>query len=840
VRLTLNASQDIRHALRLLRKSPAFTFIALLLLSLGIGANTAIFTLLDQAVLRSLPVKEPNRLVLLRYSGEYPGHSFNRNDIHFYFSYPMYRDLRDQNSVFSGLTATAWIPVGVQWHNQPELADSEFVSGNYFDVLGVQPALGRLFVASDDLTRDGNPVVVLSFNYWRRRFDLDPHVVGQDLSINGHPFVVIGVAAPGFHSAVQGDHPSIFVPMAMKHEIAPGMDGLDERRSQWLNIIGRLKPGITHAQAQAGIETVWHSIRAEEMKSFPHASQQFRNAFLNNSRLFLENGAKGVPAHGPIPETLLIIMGMAGLMALMLCANIASLLIVRVARRTREISVRYALGARRGRLIQQLLAEGLLLGIAGGLVGIVLAPQISKVLIRTIWSSDAAKVTLNSHLDLRILTFNFGLALFVSVLFSLAPALQFWRPDVTQALKQQATTISGGSSLRRATVAVQIGITLLLLTGTGLFVRTLHNLESTDLGFATDHLVKFEVDPSLAGYEPSKTRALYKHILEKLASLPGARSAAATQDPMLADNNWGSNITISGYQPAEHEDMNVEWSRVSAGFLSTMKMPLVAGRDLNDGDRDGTAKVAAVNETFARHFFGQPQNALGHYLCQGAGNVKPDIEIVGVVADSKHTTIQEAILRNVFTPYLQEPHLDQVSFGMTFYIRTWQEPKTAESAIRGAMQAIDPNLVLGHLGTMREQIEGNMTDQRVIAFLAASFGFLGALMAAIGIYGVLAFSTAQRTREIGIRIALGATRVEVVSMVLSEVTRLAAIGLATGLPLCFALARTVRSEVFQLSVYDPLTLCIAAVIIVALALFAAAPPAFRAAKVDPMLALRYE
>jgi putative ABC transport system permease protein len=832
---------DLRYALRQLRKSPAFTIVAVITLALGIGANSAIYSLLDQAVLRSLPVVEPNRLVLVRYSGaNTPGHSFTRNDNHLYFSYPMYRDLRDQNSVFSGLIATTWVPVGVQWHNQPELADGELVSGNYFDVLGVQPALGRLFVASDDLSPDANPVVVLSFDYWQRRFGLDPRIVNQVISINGHPFAVIGVAAPGFHSAVQGDHPEIFAPMMMKHELAPAMGGLEDRQAQWLNIIGRLEPGITRAQAQLGIETVWHSIRAEEVKEFPHASPDFRNAFVNYSDLFLDDGAKGVPAHGSIPETLLIVMGMAGLMALMLCANIASLLIVRVARHTREISVRYALGARRGRLIQQLLAEGFLLGIAGGLMGIVLAPQAAKLLIHTIWGSDAANLGLSPHPDFRALAFNFGLALLMSVLFSVAPVLQFWRPDVTQALKQQATTIAGASSLRRATVAVQIGLTLLLLTGAGLFARTLHNLETADVGFATDHLVKFEIDPNLAGYEQNKTFGLYREILERLATLPGVRSAAATQDPVLANNGSGSNITISGYRPAEHEDMNVEWSEVSTQFFATMKMPLVAGRDFNDGDRAGTARVAVINETFARHFFGQPQNALGHYLCRGAGDVKPDIEIVGVVTDSKHTTIQEPTPKTVFAPYLQEPNPEAMSFGMTYYVRTWQDPNAAESTIRVAMQSLDRNLVLGNLGTMHEQIEGDVNDQRVIAFLAASFGFLAALMAAIGIYGVLAFSTAQRTREIGIRVAIGATGREVVWMVLREVIRLASIGLAIGFPLCFLLGRAVRNQVFGISVYDPLTLCVVALLIVALALAAAALPARRAAKVDPIVALRYE
>lgn len=830
--------QDARHALRLLRKSPAFTAIVVITLALGIGANTAIYSLLDQVLLRSLPVKDPGQLVLLRYSGDYPGHSFTRADDHFYFSYPMYKDLRDQNSVFSGLLAAAWAQVGVLSHGQTEDDDAELVSGNYFDALGLQPALGRLFVPSDDLVEGANPVAVLSFNYWQRRFGLDPGILNQAVSINGHPFTVVGIAPPGFHSVIRGDNPAIFLPMTMKPMIAPGMDGLEVRRSQWLNIIGRLKPGITRAQAQAGIDSVWHSIRAEEWKDFPHGSAAFRRTFLTNSHLFLDPGAKGVPKDGSTPTTLWLVMGMAMLMALMLCANIASLFIVRVARRTREISVRYALGARRGRLIQQLLAEGLILGIIGGAIGFALAPEISRLLIHTIWGNGSGNEIFTSHPDFRVLTFNFVVALLVSLLFSLTPALQFWRPNVIEALKQQTTTITGGSYLRRAAVAAQIAISLLLLVGAGLFVRTLHNLKTADVGFATDHLVKFTVDPSLAGYNKNDAQVIYQQVLEKLPTLPGVRSAAGTTDSLLSNTNWGSNITIAGYRPL-NEDRNVEWSPVSAGFFATMKIPLLAGRGITKDDQADTAKVAVVNEAFARHFFGEPQNALGHYLCKGAGDVTPNIEIVGVVADSKHTTIQEPILRAVFTPYLQEPGLDR-SLGMTFYVRTWQAPEAAESTIRAAMQALDAKLVLKGLGTMQEQIDGDMSDQQVIAFLAAAFGLLAMLMAAIGIYGVLAFSTAQRTREIGIRIAMGATRAEIARVVLVEVARLAGIGLAIGLPLCFFLVRTVRSQVFGISIYDPLTTFVVVTLILAVAFAAAALPARRAAKVDPMVALRYE
>ena len=834
--------EDLRYGLRLLRKSPAFTFVAVLTLALGIGANTAIFTLLDQALLRSLPVKGPSRLVVLRFAGEDSGSTHARGDSSLVFSYPMYRDLRDHNSVFSGLIATSWAQIGVQWHNQPDLADAELVSGNYFDVLGLQPSLGRLLVASDDLAEDGNPVTVLSFHYWQRRFGSDAKIVNQSISINGHPFTVIGVAPPGFHSAVGGDNPAVFVPMTMKSEITPAWNDLEERRSRWLNIVASLKPGFTRAQAQAGIDQLWHSTRADELKQLGHSSQRFRDAFLTNSHLFLDDGSKGVPVHGTVPTTLFIVMGMAALMALMSCTNVASLSLVRVARRTREISVRYALGAQRTRLVQQLLAEGSLLGLAGGAIGIFLAPQIAAVLIGTIWGVGRGPFAFSPRPDLRILAFNFGLALFVSVLFSLAPAFQFGRTELTQALKEQAAVIARGSiHLRRATVAAQIALSLLLLVGAGLFVRTLQNLRGLDVGFTTGHLVTFTVDPKLAGYEDTQTVALYQQILEKLSGLPGLQSAAATNDPELANNNWGNNITIAGYRSADDDHMNVEWARVSPGYFSTMKTPLLAGREIEQSDHVGTHKIAVVNESFARRYFGGPQDALGHYFCAGAGDVTPDVEIVGVVKDAKHTTVREDVRRTVFTPYLQDPQLGPVyRFGMTFYVRTWQDPKAAESTIRAAMQALDSKLVLDAFRTMQEQVEDNLSDERVIAFLATSFGVVAVLLAAIGIYGVLAYSTGQRTREIGIRITLGATRTDVVGMVLSEVARLAAIGLAAGLPLCFVLARAVREQLFGISNYDPLTLCAVCILIVAVAFASAVLPACRAAKVDPVVALRYE
>jgi putative ABC transport system permease protein len=831
--------QDLRCAVRQLRKSPAFTAVAVITLALGIGANTAIFVLLDQVLLRSLPVKDPERLVLLRFTGADRGHVSSRTDEALYFSYPMYRDLRDRNSVFSGLIATDQAQVGVQWHNEPGLVYAELVSGNYFDVLGVLPAIGRLFVASDDVVPEANPVVVLSFAYWQRRFGADRGIVGQTISINGRPFTVVGVAQRGFHSAVMGDTPGVFVPMMMKAEIMPGMNDLEDRRSRWLNIVGRLKPGLSAAQAEAGINPLWYAIRADELKLMGTSSERFRDAFLTKSHLSVLDGAKGMsPMRKDIETPLTIVMAMVGLVVLMACANVGSLLLVRAAGRIREMSIRYALGAKRSRIARQLLGEGLLLAGIGGLLGILLASQASRFLVHMLWPGANGELPLSSHLDGRILVFNFLLATLTSLLFSLAPAVQFWRPDVSHALKQQLATASGTLRFRRATVGVQIGLSLLLLVGAGLFGRTLRNLKTLDVGFVTDHLVTFTFDPTLAGYEPSQRAALDARVLQTLDAIPGVRSVAATTDPELADDNTGHNITIAGYKEKEDEDMDVEVARVSSGYFSAMGMTLLAGREINDQDRDGTPKVAVVNESFARHFFGSAPLALGHYFGNGGGNsVKTDIEIVGVVKDAKHTKVRAGILLTTFRPYLQELGDNR---RMAFYIRTTQAPEAAEASIRSAMQVLDSKLVLDDFRTMQEQIDNDLNTERVVATLASSFALLAVFMAAVGLYGVLAYATAQRTREIGVRIALGAGRASVMRMVLTEVLWLAGISTAIALPASLLLTRSIRSQLFGISSSDPLTLGLMTLLVIMVALFSAMIPARRAAKVDPMVALRYE
>ncbi|HEY1895081.1 MAG TPA: ABC transporter permease, partial [Terracidiphilus sp.] len=783
---------------------------------------------------------DPDQLVVLSFAGGAPGHTQseggNTPGHHHEFSYPMYRDLRDQNTALSGLIAAAPVGVGVVWNNHAEEVSAEMVSGNYFETLGVQPALGRLFVSSDETTEGANPVAVVSFDYWRTHLAEAP-IQGKTMLINGAPFTILGVAAPGFHSMVWGRVPAIYVPITMQRTVQPDWNYLSDRQAYWINLTGRIRPGLSIAQAAAAMNSLYLSLRKAEFPLQHDQSQKARHGFIANAHLNLDAGAKGFsPMRKDVAMPLAIIMGMVLLVVAMAVVNVASLLLVRAAGRAREFSMRYALGATSGQILRQLLAEGMLLGFAGAALGLLLAPQALRLLIHWMSGSTMGEPVFTATLDWRVLVFTILATLTASLLFSLAPAVQFWNPRLSDALKQQASSTMGGSlRFRRTCVALQIGFSLLLIVAAGLFVRTIQNLHNVDAGFTTDHLLAFNLSPEMAGYAPAAIVPVEQRIFDAIAALPGVRAVGGTNDPDLRGDNRSGDVVVSGYTPGPDEEFDVEVPWVSNQYLQTLGVPLVAGRYFSAGDTATSQSVAIVNESFARHFFGNNIAALGRHVSRPR-RPQTDAVIVGVVKDVKHSTVRDPVLPMSYTLFSQA----EKPGGLTYYVRTWQPPQAAAGSIRAAIANIDAKLIVSNLTTMSSEIDESLLAERTIALLAATFGVLATVLAGIGLYGILAYSTAQRTREIGIRMALGASRSTVVSLILREVMILAGWAIGITIPVAMLATRAVRSQLFGVSVVDP-GVYIAGILVIGLvAALAGFIPSRRAATVDPARALRTE
>jgi putative ABC transport system permease protein len=635
-------------------------------------------------------------------------------------------------------------------------------------------------------------------------------------------------------SAIGGFKPKVFLPMSMKPVVQARMDDLEDRRSRWATIVARLKPGVSEATAAASLQPLWKSLRAEELKSIDRTTPRFRQRFVEESELKLTDDSKGFsPLRDTMRTPLRILMGMVLLLAAMTCVNLTSLLLVRAAARTREFAVRFALGAARARILRQVLIEGLLLGVVGGGLGLALAPTVAAVLARRITDGEVPFSVAPGGV---VLWFNVLLSVGVSVLFSLAPAMQMMNPKMNEGLRQQASsTLAGAQRFRRVAIAVQIGLSVLLLSGAGLFLRTLHNLKGQSMGIATDHLVEFGLDPSLAGYDAKDVQGVLKRVQDGLAAAPGVRFVGATTDPVLAGNSQFSSMGIEGYAAGPDENLDMESPYVTPGYFRTMGIPMLAGRDVDDADVSGGQKVVVVSRGFAVKYFGGVGQAVGHSVSDGP-NEKMDKRIVGVVGDAKQHGVRDAATPMVYHAFAQ---LEMPS-GVEFYVRTTQEPELAEYTVRAVLRQVDAKLVIDTMRTMDEQIDDNVSQERLIALLAMSFALIALLTTAVGLYGVLAYATAQRTKEIGIRMALGAQRSGIVRLVLSDMGKIALVGIAVALPLSVAMTRLVRSELFGVSPFDPLTLLGCVGLTVAMVLAAAALPARRAATVEPTVALRTE
>ncbi len=831
--------QDIKYALRMLAKTPGFTAIAILTLALGIGANTAIFSFTYQVLLRALPVPNPQQLVVLRSPGPHHGHTWSDIDNGAQsFSYPMYKELRDRSTVFTGLFGSRDTDVNVVGHGTTQSASGELVSGNYFETLEVQPALGRMFSASDETAPGANAVAVLSYAYWTRQFGADPSILNKPLTVNGIALTVVGVARKGFNGVEIGYLPDIFIPVTMKEQMAPNMlQALESPTDFWLPVMGRLTPGMTIARAQAQLQPTYAAILQENAKLLKLSGHDLTQYLAKP--LLLEGGSQGREVlQSSLQEPLLVLMSMVGLVLLIACANLASLLVARGEARQREIAVRLALGAGRTRLIRQLLTESLLIAVAGGVAGIALASWCEAAMLSVI-PADAGMGGLASGLNASVLWFAIGVTLVTTILFGLAPAMRSTRVDLQKTLKDQGSSVSEGRSnirLRKVLIASQVALTAVLLVAAGLLARTLGNLEHASLGVHTENVLQFSVSPDLNGYTPARTLTFADSATRQIAALPGVRSVSASEGAIFGDDDRGFNITPEGYPMPPDADTDVLYDYIGPNYFSTMGIPLMAGREFTDADTPTSPEVCIINENLARLYFAG-KNPIGMHISRGAGtHLKPVWEIVGIVADSKWDSPRSDISPFIYLPYSQDPNLG----GLSFYVRAERDPAQQSAAVRGVIQRLDANLPVNDLRTLTAQVDESMFNDKLVAVLSLSLAGLAALMAALGLYGVLAYVVARRTREIGIRMALGGQRAAIFRLVLGQGAQLALIGGTIGIAGSLGLTQLAASLLYGVSARDPLTFIGVAVLLAVVTLAACYLPAHRATRVDPMVALRYE
>ncbi len=832
--------QDVRYGLRMLAKNPGFTAIAILTLALGIGANTAIFSLLNQVLLRRLPVENPQELVVLKSPGPKHGHVWSDGDDSEIFSYPLYKGLAKNTTVFDGVLARYEFSASIASHGQTDRGSGELVTGNYFEVLGVRPALGRVLSAADDDVQGAHPVLVLSHAYWTQHFGGDTGVLNHTILVNNTEMTIVGAAQAGFSGIQVGQTPDIFVPMTMKGRMTPIRNGLDDWNDSFLAVLARRKSGVSMERAQAGINVDYPGLLEQQVGSIPnpHMGAKDRQKFLAK-RIELFPGAQGRTVvqrdSGP---ALMALFAMVALVLLIACTNVANLLLAKAAARQREFAIRSALGASPGRMMRQLLVESFLCALGGGVLGLILGAWIMNILTQAV-VSEAMVQGITARVDGSVLAFATAATAVSALVFGLIPAWRATRTGVSQTLKDQGSSTSAGPAhvrFRKYLVAGQVAFTLLLLTGGALFSRTLWNLRTQNLGLSTENLMTFSISPQLSGYDASRTVALVDRLRERLGALPGVLGVGSSQIPVLTGTDMGSNITVEGRQNLDTDDRHVNYDAVSPNYFSTMRIPLLSGREFNAGDTAANTKVAIVNEAMAKQFFPN-RNPIGMHFALGGGNdAKPNIEIVGVVKAVREGHVRDAERPFFYQPYSQFGKL----FGMSFYVRTQQDPLLIANTLRETVRGADANLPMYELKTVERVVDEDLFAERVIAGLSAAFGGLAALLAALGIYGVLAYLVVQRTREIGIRVALGAPAGHVRGLVFKEVGWMVLVGAAVGLPLAYGLARLSESLLYGVHAGDVPVYAASLGIICLVAFAACYLPSRRATRIDPIVALRYE
>jgi putative ABC transport system permease protein len=840
--------KDIKYGVRMLMKSPAFTIVAVLTLALGVGANTAIFTLINAVMLKMLPIRDVQRLVVIGDPSRVHSVSQGTPQLEL-FSYPLYRDLRDgSGKLFTGMFAAGDVRrmnVAIETNgpkNGTEKANGRLVTGNYFPVLGVETALGRTITPEDDQTPGGHPVAVISYGYWQRRFAKDPNVLGKTIRVNDYPFSVIGVAAPGFTGEVIGESKDIWLPMMMQSQVMPGREWLQTYNVSWLQIMARLRPGVSVQQAEAGINVLCKQLLDGTFGA--RISKDDLEALRKNSKIEVSSGERGLSSvRRSFSEPLTILMGMVGLILLIACVNVANLLLARASNRQREIAIRLATGATAQRLVRQLLTESILLAFLGGICGLVFAAWGSRVLLK-LASGAFSALAIDVSPDLRIFAFTAAICLLTGILFGLAPALRSLKIKIAPTIKDTTQASSGFSvpgsrwGIGKILIAVQMALSVLVLFAAGLLVRSLQNLKNLNMGYSREHVLIVNVDPVAAGYKPTQIPGALEDLRDRLSTLPGIRAVTFSENGLFSGTESADTIKVEGYTATNDDDKLSYFDHVGPGYFTAVGIPLRLGRDIGRQDTESSPKVAVINETMANFYF-HGVNPMGRkiWIDNEEHRNQPPYEVIGVAHDAKDHSLRDKVERRAYFPLAQS--VDPVTIA-NFEIRTIADPGAIGDSVRNQIHSFNPNMPVQQARTLDELVDSSLVAESIVAKLSSFFGLLALLLSCIGLYGVMSYTVAGRTREIGVRIALGAGQPSVLWMVLREALLLLLLGLFIGVPAALASGRLLSSMLFGLTSADPLSIVLVVLVLAAVACLAGFIPARRAAKVNPVIALRYE